>query len=161
MQVTKTGPRPSDKYIPWYIVAFFAVFLSVDSAFLYIAASTHTGVVEDHTYQRGLHYNDTVAAAEAEAALGWQSELTLTAGKLELSLKDRVDNPLRAARVTADFFRPTQAGGDFTVTLNEVSDGLYSTDQIDAIPGQWEVRVFVEWKKNHYQLSERILVPRR
>jgi len=162
MHVTKTGPRPSDKYIPWYFVAFFVVLFSFDGIFVYLAVSSHRGVVEDNSYQRGLNYNDTVAASEAQAALGWHSDLVFTADDtLELQMADADGNPLRAARVTARFFRPTQAGSDFTITLDEAAGGLYTSEPINTVPGQWEVRVFVLWKQHHYQLSERILVPGR
>jgi len=161
MQIQKTEPRKSDKYIPWYFVAFFVVFLSFDGVFLYLATSSHRGVVEENTYQRGLNYNDTVAAAEAQTALGWQSTLSLADNNsIELQLKDAENRPLMGAIVTTRFFRPTQAGGDFTVRLLEAKNGLYRSARINAVPGQWELRVFVQWKHQHYQINQRILVPK-
>jgi len=158
---TETGPRKSDKYIPWYFVAFFAVFLSFDAVFYYMASTSHTGVVVENSYQHGLDYNDVVSAAETQTALGWQSEITFTnTGQLELQLNNTGGDPVTAATVTARFFRPTQAGGDFTIALNDTGSGLYRSDQINAAPGQWEIRVYVLWKQQHYQVNKRVLVPK-
>ncbi|MBV1901885.1 MAG: FixH family protein, partial [Kordiimonadaceae bacterium] len=108
----QTGkPRKSDKYIPWYFVAFFAVLFIWDGFFVYTATSTHTGVVEDNTYNRGLNYNETIAAADTQAALDWQSEITFSPkGILSFKLEKNDGTAVRSANVKAQFFRPTQAG---------------------------------------------------
>lgn len=151
-------PRKSDKFIPWYFVAFFVALFIWDGIFVYTATSTHTGVVEDNTYNRGLNYNETVAAADRQAALGWQSNVTLSReGTLSFALENAEGKALRGANVKAQFFRPTQAGQDFIVGLQETGSGTYQT-VIRTIPGQWEVRVFVRWKQQRYQTSKRIIV---
>ena len=161
MQSQVTGPRKSDKYIPLYFVAFFVVLFILDGIFVYLATSSHTGVVEKGTYNRGLAYNDTVAAAEAQEALGWQTGIEYgDAGMVTFSAKDAGGTPIEGAVVQAQFFRPTQDGQDFTQNLFEVSPGTYES-AVTAAPGQWDVRIFVEWKQQRYQKTERIFVPKR
>ena len=159
---TLTGkPRKSDKYIPWYFVAFFAALFIWDGIFVYTATSTHTGVVVDNTYNRGLNYNETVAAADAQASLNWHSVITFSPdGILSFNLEDSDGTAIRGASVKAQFFRPTQAGQDFVVGLQEASSGTYQTS-IRTTPGQWEVRIFAKWKQQRYQKSKRIIVPQQ
>lgn len=153
--------KKSDKWIPWYFVAFFVVLAILDGIFVYIATSTHTGVVTDEAYQRGLDYNDTIAAAEAQVALGWSGTVELRNGQLVGVLSDANGRAMVGARAQAHFFRPTQDGSDFSVSLSEVSDGRYVSPVINAVPGQWDVRIFVEWKQKQFQTAERIVVPQQ
>jgi len=158
MQTAAKGPRKSDKYIPWIIVGFFAVLFAWDGYFVYLATSTHTGVVEDNTYNRGLNYNETVAAAEAQQALGWESSVKYDeTGLLTVAVKDAEGEALTGATIKAYFFRPTQAGHDFLADLNEAEAGTYNLVRKPSV-GQWEVRIFVAWKQQRYQTTTRILV---
>lgn len=162
MQIISTGPRKSDKYIPWYFVAFFVLLFIWEGVFVYTATSTHTGVVEDNTYNRGRNYNETIAQSDAQNALAWNSSLSVdNNGLLHVALTDANGTALAGARAVAYFFRPTQAGNDFTVTLGEASPGIYQTDTAGTSPGQWDVRIFVQWKQQRYQMAERIVVPKR
>jgi len=154
----KSGMRKSDKYIPWYFVGFFVVLFILDGIFVYLATSSHTGVVEKGSYQRGLDYNETVAAADAQAQLGWQADLVFEQnGALSFTLANAEGAALEGAKVKAQFFRPTQDGQDFLVDLSPNTKG-YSAE-VKAAPGQWDVRIFVEWKQLRYQMTERIVVP--
>ena len=67
----QSGPRKSDKWIPWYFVAFFVVLAILDGIFVTIAATTHTGVITENAYQKGLDYNEVVAASEEQDEIGW------------------------------------------------------------------------------------------
>src|SRR5688572_2876208 len=69
-------------------LAFFGVIFAVNGVFLYMALSTHTGLVAQEPYRKGLHYNDRIAAAERQQALGWTSDLRLApeSGALTLAL---------------------------------------------------------------------------
>ncbi|MEX0298045.1 MAG: FixH family protein [Kordiimonas sp.] len=153
--------KKSDRFIPWYFVAFFVGLAIWDGIFVYVATTTHTGVVTDKSYDRGINYNETIAAAEAQSALGWAGEIEFKNGQLASLLTDANGRAIVGARVDAHFFRPTQAGGDFTINLTEVSDGRYVSSALSAAPGQWEVRVFVEWKQKQFQTAERIVVPQQ
>jgi len=156
---TKSGPRPSDKYIPLYFVAFFVVLAILDGIFVYLATKSHTGVIEQNHYQRGLEYNDRVAAAEAQSALGWQSDISLTEDKkLLFKLTGKDNTPLESAQVRAQFIRPTQEGRDFVIDLSEIQGGLYVGEPASLEKGMWDIRVYVTWKQQQYQSSKRIVV---
>lgn len=157
--MSETTMRKSDRWIPWYFVAFFAVLFVFDGIFVYIATATHTGVVTDDAYNKGLAYNETVAAAEAQSALGWQGDIKYsTAGTLTFTLADKHGAPLEGAFVGAEAIRPTQEGLDFTLELSEIAPGIYETEAEFPLKGQWDVRLFVQWNQQQFQQSSRLHV---
>lgn len=157
--MVEKGPRPSDKYIPWYFVAFFVVLAILDGIFVYLATTSHTGVVEENHYERGLAYNDRVAAIEAQEALGWTTGITfMDEGRVLFEASDEAGAPIEDASVEAQFVRPTQDGSDFMLSLGEIQPGLYGAEAKALHAGQWEIRVFVEWKQQQYQTSKRVVV---
>ena len=55
--------------IPLYFVMFFITLAILDSFFVYIALSTHNGVVTENAYEKGLNYNRTIEQAETAKKL--------------------------------------------------------------------------------------------
>ncbi|WP_262690368.1 FixH family protein [Kordiimonas aestuarii] len=155
----ETGMRESDRLIPWYIVAFFVVVAILDGIFVYIATSTHTGVITEQAYDKGLAYNDTVAAAEAQHALGWRGEIILRDRReLCFILRDKDGTLLKGAAVKAVFTRPTQDGMDFGVELLEGADGAYRAAIDLPALGLWDVRVFALEGERDFQAHKRLVV---
>ncbi|MCK0068268.1 FixH family protein [Kordiimonas laminariae] len=154
------GPRKRDRLIPWYFVAFFVVLAVLDGIFVYVATTTHTGVVTDDAYNEGLNYNETITAAAKQEALGWSSDISLEGGMIKTRLLDANQNPINGAKVSAFFMRPVVSGKDFTVSLTENGDGHYALP-VDLEQGQWNVRVFVEWKQQTYQASTRLVAKQK
>ncbi len=159
--MTEAAKSPSqkgkyDKFIPWYFVAFFVVLAILDGIFVYVATITHTGVVTENAYQEGLDYNETITASAKQEALGWTSEIMLEGDIIKASLQDAEGEALVGAEVKALFIRPVVSGKDFTVTLNETGEGLYQLP-VTLEQGQWNVRIFVEWKQHTYQAAKRLV----
>ncbi len=159
--MTEEMTQKSGRFIPWMIVGFFVVIAILDGIFVYLATSTHTGVVTKHAYEEGLRYNETVAAAEEQDALGWHTTLDLVAGSsLMVTLKDAESRFIDGASVHAEISRPTQAGMDFRLNLEQSGAGTYDAPVSFPEPGQWEVRIFVEWQQKQYQQAKRVVVAR-
>lgn len=157
--MSETIADKRDRWIPWYFVAFFVVLAILDGIFVYLATSSHTGVVTKNSYLKGLNYNETVAAAEAQAALGWRGEINHSAsGTLGFTLAGNDGLPLEGAIVTAELMRPTHEGQDFRIELSEAGPGTYAADAAFPLKGLWDVRVFVEWNQQQYQQSARLIV---
>jgi nitrogen fixation protein FixH len=152
------GPHPSDKWIPWYFVAFFVGLAIVNAIFIYIATSTHSGVVTENAYSEGLSYNETIAAVEAQEALGWQSIIQIEGDMLKFELSDGRDK-IKSASVIAEFVNPTREGMDFTIDLTETDQGLYEGVIPSNIFGQWDIRVKTIWQQTQYQINKRIVIP--
>ncbi|MFC3052759.1 FixH family protein [Kordiimonas pumila] len=163
-EVPLSGPRPSDRWIPWYFVAFFVVLIMISAGFVAIAVTTHTGVVTEHAYQKGLDYNDTIAAAEKMHHTGWAGTVTFNPvasaleGNMVFTLQDKAGKPVENAAVMASVFRPTQSGYDFAFPLDARGAGVYSADVVFPLSGQWEVRFFAEKPDATFQMAERLVL---
>lgn len=142
-----------DRMIPWYFVMFFAFIAIVDGIMVTLAVRTHTGLVTDHAYEKGLAYNQIVQAADAQAQLGWKSEIALEGNTVYFRLRDAQSQPLAWEQATATISRPTQAGMDFTVDLRPDGSAISF-----PLKGLWEVRVDASHRGVHYQQTKRIVV---
>ena len=143
-----TDPGRS-RWIPFAFVGFFAVVLATNAVMIWLAFASWTGLETESAYQKGLAYNDTLSAARAQAALGWQVEIAFTepaVGRLEIALElaDRHGNPLERATVEAALLRPTHAGHDLTVALERRLGGLYAAEVAPPLAGQWDVDLTIE-----------------
>ena len=61
-------------------LGFFATVFVVNGAMIYSAVSTHSGLVANEPYRKGLHYNERIAADERQARLGWTEMRSRSAG---------------------------------------------------------------------------------
>jgi nitrogen fixation protein FixH len=57
------------------LLSFFGVIFAVNGALIYAAVSTHTGLVANEPYRKGLAYNERILADERQAQLGWSERL--------------------------------------------------------------------------------------
>jgi nitrogen fixation protein FixH len=112
------------------VLAFFAVVFAVNAYFIRVALSTHTGVVANEPYRKGLQYNERIAADSRQSGLGWKSEVLLEAKNevLSFTLSDASGLPVRGLTVTANVGRPVSSGEDVTLKLAETSPGIYSAE---------------------------------
>ena len=149
-------PPLRDRIIPWYFVMAFMVVFAVNGVFVYMATSTHSGVVSEHAYEQGLEYDSLRATAAQQTALGWQADLQLQLGKIVLQLIDADGKPLEdaAAQVLARW--PVKQGQDVTLILTPQGGGAYTASRPLPRKGQWDVTVNIEWKQHAHQFRKRL-----
>ena len=72
------------RHVLMALIAFFGIMLIANGIFVYFAVATFSGGDTSNAYRKGLNYNETLAAAERQAARGWQTQLAYddTAGRL-------------------------------------------------------------------------------
>lgn len=155
-----SGPRPSDRWIPWYFVLFFAVITAVLGFFAYLALHTDPGVVTRNAYQKGLDYDRIIEASEAANALPWRAEIVLqrsgAISVLEVTVTDK-GQALNAAAVEAWLVRPAQDGMDRHWTLQPAKDGKYRAE--GTLPqGAWTVHVTVMMNGKQKQFTKPVVV---
>ena len=121
------------------VVAFFAVVISVDTAFLITAYQTHPGQVANKPYEAGLVYNAELERQRTQAALGWRAGAQANPGQLEVVMRDRTGQPLPGLEVSALLQRPATEQGRTTVSLTETAPGKYTA--MTDLKGTWDVRV--------------------
>lgn len=144
------------------LIGFFGVMLIANGLFVYFALSTFTGSDSD-PYRRGLHYNDTLAAAEHQAEKGWQPSLSYDAAKrhLSLGLTDNQSRPVTGLQIEALVGRPVTDKEDHSLSLIEEASGVYSAD-IELAPGQWVISAAISDEPSSgtpaYQLKQRLSV---
>lgn len=151
--------RPSDRFIPWYFVLFFAVLTAVFAVFVYIARSTHPGLVTDRAYDKGLGYNKVIASAEAQDRLGWTSAIStgFESGRaiVTLSLKDKKGAPLDGAQVSLWLIRPVKSGMDVKDEMLPAGKGVYEGRAVLPARGLWDVRIEAVKGDSRYQAYKR------
>ncbi|MBL1147418.1 MAG: hypothetical protein D8M28_06925 [Proteobacteria bacterium] len=158
----KTAPRKSDKFIPFYFVAFFLFLFAADGFMAYLAVSTHTGVVEADAYERGVNYNAALEEKARQKANGWSSVIVLTEGHVVgFDLAGAQGEKITGANVTAQIVRPASAGGDFTQALSETEmPGHYAADITFPEKGMWEIRIHAEKDGVSYRKYKRVIIGR-
>jgi nitrogen fixation protein FixH len=125
------------------LAAFFGLVFAVNAYFIRVAVSTHTGVVANEPYRKGLKYNERIAADERQAALRWTDDISLSpdGGRIALSFKDEKGAPVRGLRLSGSIGRPATSAADKAIEPREVSPGQYEAEIGLAGQGSWIVSV--------------------
>lgn len=144
MPASPSSPRVPFTVKGWHVaagvVAFFAVVIAVDAAFLTLAYRTHPGQVAPRPYEAGLIYNAELERQRAQEALGWRAAVEARADGVMVLLQDRDGKPLSGLRVTATLLRPATEQGRTVVTLAETGPGQYVGAR-PGLSGAWDTRV--------------------
>ena len=155
------------RWIPWIFVGFFLVVFTVNGIFVYFATTSWVGLVTENPYDRGLNYNEILAAKAAQEQLGWthglsfertgQVDLGVT-GILTLSLKGRDGTGLNGATVKVVAERPGRYSQAFALYLDQAGDGRYAASVELPLPGQWQVRLAAQKGEDSYRSAETLYV---
>lgn len=120
------------------LVAFFGVMALANAALVYYAVSTFSGGDRPDPYRSGLNYNETIAAGERQAALGWQTLLAYDAAARRLTLRfvDGAGQPVSGLKLDATLTRAVTDRDDRAVALKEAEAGVYAAE-VALPPGAW------------------------
>lgn len=154
--------QPRDQWIPWLIVAGFVLVIVVNGIMVYFAVASFTGLQTQGHYQRGLDYNEVLAAKTAQDGLGWSVEIDFmetgeNEARLTVRASDRNGNPLDGAAVRVRLVRPVQAGYDMDVALAAEGDGLYDAKIELPLRGQWDILAQISHPSGKYSTAKRIV----
>jgi nitrogen fixation protein FixH len=126
------------------LVGFFGVMLAVNFVFATYAVKTFSGLDADNPYDSGLAYNKEIAAAKAQAELGWTVDLTRTpdagGAQITVTVKDKAGQPVSGLDVAVHFFYPATRKLDRQIAAAAVAEGVYSGSS-PLEPGRWDVEV--------------------
>ena len=154
--------REQKSKIPYFFFAFFAVIFAVDSFFIYLSKKTWRGVITEDSYQKGLHYNDTIKAVAKQKKLGWKSKINYTAsgknsGVIKIDLEDKNSHKIPDAKIYVNFKRPLQEGFDFTKNIE--FDGVnYRAEISFPLAGQWDFEVVATKDSEIFQTVKRYII---
>ena len=144
------------------MVVFFGIVLAANGAFVLLSLRSWTGLSTEDAYQRGLDHNETLRAAEAQRALGWQTAIEVTShgagrGRIEVVFHDSRGDPLEHLSISGELRRPTHEGSDQAVVLARSGPGRYRADVALPLAGQWDLRLSARSPAGaQYRLEERI-----
>lgn len=142
------------KRVFWYFTAFFGFIAAVNAIMMTLAIRTHSGVVTDHAYEKGLAYNRVVEAKKKQEQLGWKGSVSYANGSLSFTLQDKDHSPIISEKAIATITRPTEQGMDFTLELDSAQ-----TEVNFPAKGVWDVRVNAMVGDKTFQQTKRIIAP--
>jgi nitrogen fixation protein FixH len=124
------------------LIVFFGVMFVANGLLVYYALGTFSGGDRPDPYRSGLNYNETIAAADRQAALGWQTDVAYDAPAKRLTLRysDHGGSPVSGLNLAATLSRPATDREDQTLTFHEFSEGVYVSD-VALEPGGWVLSV--------------------
>jgi len=97
-------------------------------------------LVVKNSYVASQEFNGKAAEGRAQAALGWQSRLTIADGKIIYGLADAAGSPVALSAVTMFFRRPAYEAEDRSVALSAAPDGTFIATETPR-DGIWIVEV--------------------
>jgi nitrogen fixation protein FixH len=155
-------------WYPWAFVAGMLVVIAVNAVMITFAVRTFPGLETADAYRKGLDYNQTIAAADAQERQGWHADLRVAtpernddSRRTELLVRftDRDGNPLSGLDVETFLIRPTHQGIDRSTRLEERGGGMYQGVIEIPLPGQWDARIHAARGDMHFQMTRRIVIP--
>ena len=155
----------SGRHVLLGLIVFFGVMLVANSMLVYYALDTFSGGDRPDPYRAGLNYNDTIAAAEKQDALGWTTDIAYddAKGRLTVRFLDKTQAPVTGLKLGGTVGRGATYREDQKVAFKEISHGVYASD-IELAPGQWVVALEsrkVEGGDPVYRLKRRLFVADR
>lgn len=133
-----TLSRPlTGRSVLFLVLGFFGLIVAMNGLFVWLALSSFSGVTSDRAYVEGLSYNETLAAAEAQKARGWQGTIGLDGGGVTLTLTDAQGQPVQGLVLEATLGRPATRAFDRRLPLVEKAPGVYRAEA-ELPPGLWQ-----------------------
>lgn len=148
------------RWIPLLFILFFLGLFVVTGNFVRLALTTFPGLVSTNAYERGLAYDEVIAAEQAQAEQGWQMEFDLPELSGEgqvaaLTMVDREGNPIAGANVIMMAERMTRYAQQVRVTLTDHGNGRYEAPITFPIAGRWFVSVLADASgERHFETRE-------
>ena len=161
-----TGARgDSRRGILWpvAVAAILLLTVSANVAVYALANDDPSFAVEPDYYRRALRWDDEMAQARANAALGWRLAPALgpmgeTGAALVARLADSAGAALEGATVKVRGAHTGRASDVLSATLAASPDapGAYAAVLPVRRAGQWELRFDVRWRGQHFTATRRV-----
>lgn len=129
-------------------VAFFGVIVAVNTVFITSALRTHSGVITEKPYEKGLAFDDMLEEARSQPELIQKARYK--DGVLTWEVKDQNGQSIKA-NVKANVIWPIKDGYDFEIELNQTASGQYETELHLPFPGLWDAQLEAQWDTQRYQ----------
>jgi nitrogen fixation protein FixH len=112
---------------------------------VYAAWSDKSVSIEKKYYEKALAWDETARQRDMNAALGWKVEFTASAARqIEITLRDSADQPIRAAKISAEVFHDARSSERSLLTFVGDGSGTYRVLCPDGPDGSWHLRTRIE-----------------
>ena len=150
-------PRRSN-WIPWVFVGGMGLVVLVNLVLVYAALSTFTGVTTPRSYDRGRDYNQVLAEAARQDALGWTAQVTLEGRVLAVTAQDRDGAPL-GGRLEGVLRRPLE-GAELRLACAAAGPGRFLAFAALPAAGQWDARLTLTGERGQrLDIRQRLVAP--
>lgn len=148
------------RHIPWLFVLGFAIVVAVNGVMIWFAVGSFSGLYTLKPRDRGLRYNDVVAAQQVRDTLGWRIEVNWRprSDRLELVLTDRAGASLDGARVTVELVRPAEKRPPLGVAMAVVDAGRHAGYIALPARGNWDLDIVVERDGQRFAQTRRMFL---
>ncbi len=145
------------RFFPAAVAAALLTVFAVNGAMIWSAVYSFPGSVDDHAFETGNKYNEILAEAARQAALGWQLNVKVISRDVEVTLTDKNGSALSAAAVQAIATHPL--GPATPANLGFTTDGVkyVSTSPLPS-SGQWDLGLTAVVGEIQYRVTRRIIV---
>jgi nitrogen fixation protein FixH len=142
-------------WIPWIFVGGMLVVVVVNGFMVWLALSTFPGLTTTQSYDRGRAYNQVLAEAARQDALGWNARVGLREGRIAFDVTDREGRPVDGV-LHAELMRPLE-GARVALGSASAREGF---DLPELRAGQWELRgTFTDAQGRNLDIRQRLLIP--
>lgn len=151
--MTMPQTRPfTGRHIAIILVAFFGVVIAVNLLMARLAIGTFGGTVVDNSYVASQNFNDWLAKARSEQALGWRVAVSRdSAGQVIVTASDAQGQPLSGAIVTAVARHPLGRRPEQALTFAPAGTGFRSTAPLGS--GRWQLLVSIRHGKQAMRVA--------
>lgn len=128
----------------WHVlamfIAFFGVIIGVNLTMAWFANSTWSGLVVANGYVASQSFDDDLAKARAQEALGWKVGFDFTTDRIRLTFEDAQGQKIDALAISGELERTVTDKEDQKLSFQPMGSGVYSAPAALA-PGVWEVEI--------------------
>ncbi|VAW12325.1 Type cbb3 cytochrome oxidase biogenesis protein CcoH [hydrothermal vent metagenome] len=125
------------------IGGFFGTIIAVNITLAVFANATWSGLIVRNGYVASQQYNDVLAQARNQQALGWKADLRIKDGRLDFDISDRNGEKILGLDVRARIGRPIHENEDIDITFLPAAGGGYvASPQLGD--GQWGVDLIAD-----------------
>ncbi len=151
----RTGFFKIGKHWPWVIVGMLVVHASIILGTIAVVSARHDLYVEPDYYAKAIDWDNQRAMREMADTMGWTIELAVYdeqvdsgTGRqaLEVSIRDRDNQPIDGALVQAEAVHPAHANDRINLVLLGIDDGRYRKPIEMEVPGFWQVHLAIRYQ---------------
>ncbi len=146
------------RWFPIGLIGVMGLVFAINGVMIYDAVQTFPGAAGEDGFDLSNEYKRVLAAAERQAALGWQIEAEVTPAHFPvLRLTDRSGAPLAPVAIEAHAERPIGPLDSTALQFHPVGDGKFQADT-SLFSGQWDIMLTVRSNDGRYRATRRVIV---